>query len=143
MKRGVAAILDPMAVVLRIKITNAQRAMERTVGRHRLDIGNEANKRRIGFEDHVELTHFVALHAVWTLRIDLVPLHVTVDAFDHRARTFQVTEPVLSVRRAQSSDVLFDKGLEDAVDVRANGFAISSAVFLYIRGRNVWANRGH
>src|SRR5260370_13542826 len=77
-----------------------------------------------------------ALHAVRVLRIDLVPLHVTVDTFDHRARTFQVAEPVLSVRRAQGSDVLFDKGLEDAVDVRANGFAISSAVALNVQAVN-------
>src|ERR1700716_3654848 len=104
--------------------------MERTVGRHRLDVRYETDKRGVAFEDHVELTHLVALHTVRTLRIDLVPVHITVDAFYHRGRTFQIAKPVLGVRRAQRGNVLLDKGLEDAVDVRANGCAISRAVVL-------------
>jgi len=50
--------------------------------------------------------------------------------FDHLARAFQVAEPVLGVRRAQGGGVFLDEGLEDAVDMRANGFAISRAVVL-------------
>jgi hypothetical protein len=37
------------------------------------------------------------------------------------------------MRRAQGRDVFLDKCLEDAIDVRANGFAIGRAVVLTIR----------
>src|ERR1700716_1492179 len=112
MERGVAAALNPLSVIPGIEITDAQRAMRRRAGPIRLNVGDEADKRRIAFEDHVELTHLVTLHAVRTLRIALVPVHVTIDAFDHRARTFQIAEPVLRMSRAQRRHVLLDEGLE-------------------------------
>ena len=130
MKRGIAAVLDPLAILPGVKIRNSQRAMERPVWSVRLDIRYEAHKGGIAFEDHVELAHLVALHAVRTLRIDVVPFHVTIDAFDHGARALQVAKPVLGVRRPQRRSILFDKGLEDAVDVRADSLAISRAVVL-------------
>src|SRR3989442_4316400 len=111
MKRGIAAVLDPLAILLSVKIRNSQRAMERPVWCVRLDIRYEAHKGGIAFEDHVKLAHLVALHPVWTLRIHLVPVHVAIDTFDHGARALQVAEPVLCVRRAQRRSILLDKGL--------------------------------
>lgn len=60
--------------------------------------------------------------------------------------SFQVAEPVFSVRRAQGRDVFADKGLGDAVDVRANRFAISRAVVLCVdsgRGRREQRDAKH
>ena len=110
--------------------------MVRSVGRDGLDVGDEADKRGIAFEDHIELAHLVALHAVRTLWIDLVPIHVTIDAFDHRARTFQIAEPVLCMCRAQGRGVFLDERLKDAVDVRANRLAICRAIVLNVRSRS-------
>src|SRR5205814_9058279 len=75
MKPRIAAVLDPLAILLRVEIRDAQYAMKRTIRRIRINIGDDADKRRIAFEDHVELAHLVALHTVRALRIDLVPVH--------------------------------------------------------------------
>ena len=135
MQRSVAAALNPLPVILRIEIADAQHPMIRTVGRHRVNLGHEANESRVTFEDHVELAQLVTLHAVRTLGIDLVPVHVTVNPFNHGARTFQIAEPVRGMRRAQRRGILFDKGLKNAVDVCANRFAISRAIVLDVGGR--------
>src|SRR5438876_1516718 len=100
MQGGVAATLNPLAVILRVEIANAQRAMQRRAWPIRFDVGDEADERGIAFEDHVELAELVAFHPVRALRIDLVPIHVAVDSFNHYARAFQIAKPVLSMRRA-------------------------------------------
>src|SRR5438128_11065834 len=100
MQRRVAAALNPLTVILRVEIADAQRAMRRSAGPIGFDVRDKADERGVAFEDHVELAELVALHAVRTLRIDLVPIHVAIDPFNHRARAFQITKPTLSMRRA-------------------------------------------
>ena len=46
------------------------------------------------------------------------------------------------MRRAQCCGVLLNKGLEDAIDVRANGFAIGRAVVLDVYGTRGGHGRG-
>src|SRR5262252_2159549 len=100
MQCGIAAVLDPLAVLLRVKIRDPQRSMSRPSWRIRFDVRDKTDKSRIPLEDHVELAHLIALHPIRTLRVDIIPFHVTVEAFDHRARTFEIAEPILSVRCA-------------------------------------------
>jgi hypothetical protein len=49
---------------------------------------------------------------------------------DHGFRAFEVAKPVLLVCRSQFGRVLFDKGLEDAIDVSANRLSIGFAIVL-------------
>src|SRR5258705_13674241 len=134
MERSVTAALNPVPLILRVEIADAQHAMRRRAGPIRLDVGYKTNERSVAFEDHVELSELVALHAVRAFRIDLVPIHVTFDTFNHRRRAFKIAEPILRVRRAQRRGVFVDEGLKDALDVGANRTAISGAVVLDARG---------
>src|SRR6266436_3848942 len=131
----VAAALNPLTVVLRIEITDAQRAMRRSTRPIRLDVGDETNERSIPFEDHVKLPKLVALHTVGAFRIELVPIQVAFDAFDGDARNFEVAEPVFGVRRAQGRGILVDEGLKDAFDVCFDRGAISGAIVLSLNGK--------
>src|SRR5213080_3769918 len=119
MKCSVTAALNPLAIVLRVEIADAQYAMRRTVRSRRLDFRDKADECRVAFEDHVELAHTIALHAVRALRIDLVPIHVTIDALNHRRAsqiTFQIAKPILRMCRPQGRAVFLDERLKDAVD---------------------------
>src|SRR5258708_37406492 len=131
----VAAALNPLAVVLRIEITDAQRAMRRSTRPIRFDVGDETNERSIAFEDHVELPKLVALHTIRAFRVDLVPIHVTVDAFNRDARAFEVAEPVFSVRRTQRRGIFVDEGLNDALDVCFDRGAISGSIVLSLNSK--------
>src|SRR2546423_8128167 len=142
MKRGVAAALDPLAVVICVEVADAQHALGRTVRRHGIDFRTEAHKRRIAFEDHVELAELVTLHAVRALRIDLVPVHITIDALNHRRApqiAFQIAKPILSVRSAQRRGIFVDERLKDAFDVRLDRRAIGGTIVLsgYLKRKNV------
>src|SRR2546423_5971030 len=119
--------------------------MVRTVRSYRCDFRHKADECRITFEDHVELAELVTLHAVRTLRIELVPIHVTVDALNHRRASqiaFQIAKPIFRMRRAQRRGILFDKGLKNTVDMSADRFAISRPIVLNVHGRTVWFDRG-
>src|SRR5258706_1278502 len=131
----VAAALNPLAVVLRIEITDAQRAMRRSTRPIRFDVSDETNERSIPFEDHVELPKLVALHTVGAFRIELVPIQVAFDAFDGDARTFEVAEPVFGVRRAQGRGIFVDEGLKDAPNVCFDRGAISGAIVLSLNDK--------
>src|SRR6266403_1987738 len=135
MQRCVAAALNPLAVALRIEITDAQRPMRRSTRPIRFDVGDETNERSIPFEDHVELPKLVALHTVGAFRIELVPIQVAVDAFDGDARTFEVAEPVFCVRRTQGRGIFVDEGLKDALDVCFDRGAICGAIVLSLNGK--------
>ena len=127
MKCSVAAALNPLTIILRVEIADAQHAMIWTVRTDALDVGDEADKGRIAFEDHVELAELVTLHAVRALRIELVPIHVTIDALNQRRApqiAFQIAKPILGVRCAQRRGIFVDEGLEDALDVSLDGRAI-------------------
>src|SRR5436190_3344440 len=138
MERSVASALNPVPLILRVEIADLQRAMRRPAGPIRLDVGYKADECRVAFEDHVELSELVALHAIRAFRIDLVPIHVTFDTFNCRRRAFQIAEPISRVRRPQRRGVLVDERLKDALDVGANRTAISGAlrweVALQVRG---------
>src|SRR5216110_3117141 len=113
MKCSVAAALNPLTIILRVEIADAQHAMIWTVRTYRVYFRHKADECRLAFEDHVELAELVTLHAVRALRIDLVPIHVTIDALDHRRASqiaFQIAKPILRMRRAQRRGVFFDKG---------------------------------
>src|SRR5258705_4186474 len=138
MERSVTSALNPVALILRVEIADAQRAMRRRAGPIGLDVSDKADERGVAFEDHVELSELVALHAVRAFRIDLVPIHVTFDTFNHRTRAFEIAEPIFRVRRAQRRGVFVDEGLKDALDVGANRTAISCSIrweiALHVRG---------
>ena len=113
--------LNPPACLLRIEIRNPQRALERPRRRIGLHVGHECHERRVALENHVELAHLIALHAVRAVGLKMPgPVHVAVHPADHLARAFQISEPVRRVRRAQLRGVFVDEGLEDTVDVRAD-----------------------
>src|ERR1700687_4441479 len=95
MKLRIAAGLDPVAILLGVKIRDAKRAPRGAVWRVRFDISDEAYKGSVPLEDHVELAHLVAFHAVWTLRVDPVAVHVAFDSMNHGARAFEVAQPIL------------------------------------------------
>src|SRR5437773_10496339 len=103
MKCSVTAALNPLTIILRVEIADAQHAMVRTVRSYRIDFRHKADECRIAFEDHVELAELVTLHAVRALRIELVPIHITIDALDHRRASqiaFQIAKPILRMCRA-------------------------------------------
>src|SRR6266446_717435 len=57
MKLRIAAGLDPLAILLGVKIRDAKSALRLTVWCVRLDVRDEAYKSGVPFEDHVELAH--------------------------------------------------------------------------------------
>jgi len=65
-KFRIAAGLYPLAILLRVEVSDAESPLRWTVRRIRLDFSSEAYKSRITFEDHVEFAHLVAFHAVRT-----------------------------------------------------------------------------
>src|SRR5258705_10046431 len=129
MERSVTSALNPVALILRVEIADAQRAMRRRAGPIRLDVGYKADERSVAFEDHVELPELVALHAVRAFRIDLVPIHVTFDTFNHRTRAFKIAEPIVRMRRAQRRGVFVNERLKDALDALRS----ACAIFLHVR----------
>src|SRR5258705_10352707 len=134
MEPSVTSALNPVPLILCVKIADLQDAMRRPAGPIRLDVGYKADERSVAFEDQVELSELVALHAIRALRIDLVPIHVTFDTFNHLRRAFQIAEPIFRVRGAQRRTVFVDERLKDALDVGANRIAISSTIVLQVRG---------
>src|SRR5512143_374077 len=130
MKLSIAAGLDPLAVLFSIEIGDPEGPFRGPVWCVRLDISDEADKSRIAFEDHVELTHAVAFHPIRALRVNIVIVHVLVDASDHGAGTFDITKPVLMVSGAQFGCVLIYEGLEDAINMSANRVAVGLAIIL-------------
>src|SRR5258705_13985627 len=124
-ERSVTSALNPVPFILRVEIADLQHAMRRRTGPVRLHVGYKTNERSVAFEDHVELSELVALHAIRAFRIDLVPIHVTFDTFNHPSRAFKIAEPIFRVRRAQRRSAFVDERLKDALDVGANRTAIS------------------
>src|SRR2546421_10297858 len=106
--------------------------MKRTVRRIRINVRHEAEERGLPFEDHVELAKFVALHAVRTFRIDLVPIHVAANSFNHFARAFEIAKPILGMCRPQLRKVFVDESLKDAFDMRFDRGAIGCAIILRV-----------
>jgi len=72
---------------------------------------NESHKRRITLEDHVELTHLVASHAVVGVGEPAGGCHVSVDAANYGAGAFQIPQPVFIVSGAEFGSVLMDECL--------------------------------
>src|SRR4030095_923956 len=128
MEPGITSALNPVTIVLRVEIADLQYTVRRPAWPIRLDVGYEANERSVAFEDHVELSKLVALHAVRAFRIDLVPIHVTFNTFKHRTRAIQIAEPIFRVRRPQRRGVFVDERLKDALYVCANRSAICCAL---------------
>src|SRR5215813_15511725 len=135
MKRRIAAGLDPFAILFSVKVRDTKYAFRRPAGGVRLDVGSEAHECCVTLEDHVELAHLVALHTVWTAGFDIVVVHVSIDALDHRSRSFQVSQPVLVMGGTELGDVFVDKSLEDTVDVSSNRVPVSLAIILLSRCR--------
>lgn len=68
--RPASGICPPVITRRILSQPDTQRALERAIGCLRCDFGHEPDKRRVAFEDHVELAHLVAGHAVGAARAD-------------------------------------------------------------------------
>src|SRR5581483_6149720 len=81
-----------------------------------------------------ELANLVARHPVRTVRIDVIVVHVFVNAPDRFARALQVSQPVLGMRGAKFGAIFVNERVEYPLNVSADCRAIIRPVFIG-RGR--------
>src|ERR1051326_5157168 len=126
----VGASLDPRTIELDVKIDDAKRGVPRLTVPSAGDVGDEWDDRGIAVNNAVELGDLVRLHAIRTGPGRAVHrLHVAVDAADASLRAFQESAPFGCMSGTELGSIVVNKGLEDALDVGANGVAIGGTAF--------------